>query len=110
MRKKNAKAGILILKKKYTFSIPLQVAILFTDIIGFTKISEKMDPKEVLKLLSKYQTLMVDAIFRHGGSVDKFIGDAVMANFGTPKSSDNDAQNAFNCALTMNKKLRVESR
>lgn len=84
----------------------LQVAILFTDIIGFTKISEKMDPKEVLKLLSKYQTLMVDAIFRHGGSVDKFIGDAVMANFGTPKSSDNDAQNAFNCALTMNKKLR----
>ena len=48
---------------------------------------------------------MVDAIFQHKGTVDKFIGDAVMANFGTPKSHGNDAQNAFDCALLMNKKL-----
>ena len=55
---------------------------MFTDIVGFTKLSEKMQPKEVLELLSEYQTLMVDAIFQHKGTVDKFIGDAVMANFG----------------------------
>ena len=83
----------------------LTVAVMFTDIVGFTKLSEKMQPKEVLDLLSEYQTLMVDAIFQHKGTVDKFIGDAVMANFGTPKSHGNDAQNAFDCALLMNKKL-----
>jgi len=83
----------------------LTVAVMFTDIVGFTKLSEKMQPKEVLELLSEYQTLMVDAIFQHKGTVDKFIGDAVMANFGTPKSHGNDAQNAFDCALLMNKKL-----
>ena len=83
----------------------LTVAVMFTDIVGFTKLSEKMQPKEVLELLSEYQTLMVDAIFQHKGTVDKFIGDAVMANFGTPKSHGNDAQNAFDCALLMNRKL-----
>ena len=83
----------------------LTVAVMFTDIVGFTKLSEKMQPKEVLELLSEYQTLMVDAIFQYKGTVDKFIGDAVMANFGTPKSHGNDAQNAFDCALLMNKKL-----
>ena len=81
------------------------VAVLFTDIEGFTKLSEKMDPQDVLDLLSTYQTLMVDAIFQNKGTVDKFIGDAVMANFGTPKSHGNDAQNAFNCGVLMNQKL-----
>ena len=81
------------------------VAVLFTDIVGFTKLSEKMDPQDVLDLLSAYQTLMVDAIFQHKGTVDKFIGDAVMANFGTPRSHGNDAQNAFDCGVLMNQKL-----
>ena len=81
------------------------VAVLFTDIVGFTKLSERMDPQDVLDLLSEYQTLMVDAIFQHKGTVDKFIGDAVMANFGTPRSHGNDAQNAFNCGVLMNHKL-----
>ena len=77
------------------------VAIMFTDIVGFTNISEKMHPREVMQLLSEYQTLMVDAIFANNGTVDKFIGDAVMANFGTPHTNGNDAQNAFDCALEM---------
>jgi adenylate cyclase len=64
-----------------------------------------MDPQDVLDLLSEYQTLMVDAIFQHKGTVDKFIGDAVMANFGTPRSHGNDAQNAFDCGVMMNQKL-----
>ncbi len=84
----------------------LDVAILFTDIVGFTKLSEKMNPKDVLALLSEYQAIMIEAIFENKGTVDKFIGDAVMANFGTPRSSGNDAQNAFDCALSMNKKLK----
>ena len=83
----------------------LKVAIIFTDIVGFTKLSEKMDPKDVMEMLSEYQAIMVEAIFENKGTVDKFIGDAVMANFGTPKSHGNDAQNAFNCALSMNLKL-----
>ena len=79
----------------------LNVAILFTDIVGFTKLSEKMEPNDVLQLLSEYQTIMVECIFEFNGTVDKFIGDAVMANFGTPKSYGNDAQNAFDCAKKM---------
>ena len=58
-----------------------------------------------MEMLSEYQSIMVDAIFEHKGTVDKFIGDAVMANFGTPKSHGNDAQNAFDCAVSMNLKL-----
>ena len=81
------------------------VAVLFTDIVSFTKLSEKMDPQDVLDLLSQYQSLMVDAIFQYKGTVDKFIGDAVMANFGTPRSHGNDAQNAFDCGVLMNQKL-----
>ena len=74
------------------------VAVLFTDINGFTKMTETMDPKDVVRLVSEYQSKMVAAIFSSGGTVDKFIGDAVMATFGTPTSRGNDAQNAFECA------------
>ena len=77
------------------------VAVLFTDINGFTKITETMDPKDVVRLVSEYQSKMVAAIFSSGGTVDKFIGDAVMATFGTPTSRGNDAQNAFECARKM---------
>ncbi len=82
------------------------VAILFTDIMGFTKIAEKLEPAEVLELLSEYQTKMIDPIFKNLGTVDKFIGDAVMATFGTPVSRGNDAQNAFNCARDMQIAMR----
>ena len=77
------------------------VAVLFTDINGFTEMTEKMEPGEVVKLISEYQSKMVAAIFSSGGTVDKFIGDAVMATFGTPTSRGNDAQNAFDCARKM---------
>jgi adenylate cyclase len=83
------------------------VAVLFTDIAGFTKLSEKMDPQDVLDLLSEYQTLMVDAIFQHKGTVEKFIGDAFMATFGAPRSHGNDTQNAFDCGVLMNNKLAM---
>ena len=82
------------------------VAIMFTDIVGFTKLSEGLDPKEVLDLISEYQTKMVAAIFKNGGTVDKFIGDAVMATFGTPMSRGNDCQNALDCARNMQISMR----
>lgn len=69
----------------------LEVAIMFTDIVDTTKLSEKIEPKNVMRLLSDYQSIMVSAIFDNNGTVNKFIGDAVMANFGTPKSYGNDA-------------------
>ena len=83
-----------------------QIAVLFTDISNFTKLSEGMKPQEVLALLSEYQTKMVSAVFEHGGTVDKFIGDSVMATFGTPFSRGNDAQNALNCVRQMQFSMR----
>ena len=85
----------------------MPVAVLFTDIEGFTKLAEPMRSREVLSLLSEYQSLMVNAIFDHRGTVDKFIGDAVMATFGTPQSHGNDAQNAFDCAVSMHRKMQA---
>ncbi len=82
------------------------VAVMFTDIVGFTKLSEGMESKEVLGLLSQYQSKMVKTIFESGGTVDKFIGDAVMATFGTPVSRGNDAQNALQCARLMQIEMR----
>ena len=82
------------------------IAVMFTDISDFTKLSEGLEPKEVLELLSEYQTKMVAAVFQNGGSVDKFIGDSVMATFGTPVSRGNDAQNALNCIRQMQISMR----
>ena len=82
------------------------VAVLFTDINNFTSISEKLKPEEVLKLVSEYQAKMVASIFSSNGTVDKFIGDSVMATFGTPSSRGNDAQNALDCARRMQISMR----
>ena len=82
------------------------IAVMFTDISDFTKLSEGLEPREVLNLLSEYQTKMVAAVFQNGGSVDKFIGDSVMATFGTPVSRGNDAQNALNCIRQMQISMR----
>lgn len=82
-----------------------KVTVLFTDIRGFTSLSEKLSPDEILQFLSEYHEILVNIIFKHHGTLDKFIGDAVMATFGTPRSSDNDAKNAVSAALEMNTAL-----
>ena len=97
------KEGLSSVKNKKNKSM---VAVLFTDINKFSSITESMDPEDVLELVSQYQTKMVAAIFASGGTVDKFIGDAVMATFGTPVSRGNDAQNAFECSRLMQVSMR----
>jgi adenylate cyclase len=78
-----------------------RVAVMFTDIRGFTPLSERMKPDEIAKLLTEYFTEMVDCVFRHNGTLDKFIGDAVMAQWGAPIAADDDADNAMETALDM---------
>jgi adenylate cyclase len=78
-----------------------QVAVLFSDIRGFTALSETMNPDAMASLLTEYFTEMVDCVFRHGGTLDKFIGDAVMAQWGAPIGSPDDADQAMATALEM---------
>ena len=81
------------------------VAILFSDIRNFTSICEEKEPNEILDFLSQYHDVMVEIIFQNNGTLDKFIGDAIMATFGTPHRSPGDAYNALNAAKQMNEAL-----
>ena len=80
--------------------------IFFSDIRSFTAISEKLTPSEVVSFLNEYMTLMVECVNKTNGVVDKYIGDAIMAVWGTPISHGNDAENAVNGALMMRTALR----
>ncbi len=81
------------------------VVVFFSDIRGFTAFSEKRSPEEVVEMLNEYFGVMVKIINSHGGVVDKFIGDAIMAVWGVPKSSDRDAHQAVRACLEMRKAL-----
>ncbi len=83
------------------------VAVLFSDIRGFTALSETMNPDAMAQLLTEYFTEMVDCVFRHGGTLDKFIGDAVMAQWGAPIGSPDDADQCMAAALEMMAELRT---
>ncbi len=77
------------------------VAVLFTDIRGFTAMSETMRPDDMATLLTEYLSAMVDCVFRHDGTLDKFIGDSVMAQWGAPIGGPDDADKAMAAALEM---------
>lgn len=81
------------------------ITVLFADIRGFTALSEKEKPEKVVGLLNKYFSAMTEIIFRHGGTLDKYIGDGLMAIFGAPTASPEDALNAVKAAVTMQKRL-----
>ena len=72
-----------------------KVAVLFADIVGFTRWSENRSPTEVIAFLREVHSRLESAVFEHGGTLDKFIGDGVMATFGTPETGPDDAANAL---------------
>jgi len=82
-----------------------EITVLFSDIRGFTTLSEKRSPEEIVSLLNRYFSLQVEIIFRHGGTLDKFIGDAIMAFWGAPQDDPLHAQHAVAAALEMEQSL-----
>jgi adenylate cyclase len=77
------------------------VAVLFTDIVGFTAYADRRSPADVIGTLRLFHERMEREIFRHGGTLDKYLGDGLMATFGTPFAGDCDACNALRCAQAM---------
>jgi adenylate cyclase len=77
------------------------VAVLFCDIRDFTRLSESLRPEELMAFVSDYQSRMVEAVFAHSGTLDKFIGDAVMATFGTPTARPEATRQAVDAAVAM---------
>ena len=82
-----------------------EVTVLFADIRDFTPMSENLEPSRVVEILNEYFTRVTDVIFDNGGTLDKYMGDAVMAVFGAPISKGNDAANAVNSAIQIQRLL-----
>ncbi len=83
-----------------------EVTVLFSDIVSFTKISEGLAPIELANFVHEYLTAMTETIFAHGGTIDKYIGDAVMALFGAPIASEDAAAAAVCAALEMRERVK----
>ena len=77
------------------------VSVLFADLVGFTTLSETRDAEDVRELLTRYFDVAREIIERYGGVVEKFIGDAVMAAFGTPTAHEDDAERAVRAGLEL---------
>src|SRR5437870_6997335 len=81
------------------------ITILFADIRGFTRISEHAPPEKIVQLLNRYFSAMTDIIFAHGGTLDKYLGDGLMALFGAPTTTPKDAANALSAAVAMQRRM-----
>ena len=84
----------------------VEATVFFSDVAGFTSISESLKPEELVELLNEYLTDMTDIIFEYGGTLDKYIGDAIVAVFGAPISFEGHALNA--CLATLDMQARLE--
>ncbi len=78
-----------------------EVTILFSDIRGFTSMSEKLNPTEIVKLLNKYFKSMIDVVFKYNGTLDKIVGDELMVLYGVPLKTEDDTNNAVLTAVKM---------
>jgi adenylate cyclase len=83
------------------------ITILFSDIRGFTSMAEAMPPDTIAQLLTDYFTEMVDVVFEHGGTLDKFIGDAIMALWGAPIAHADDPDRALRAAIAMQRAVEA---
>ena len=83
----------------------VELTIFFSDVAGFTSISEALTPEELVVLLNEYLGAMTDLLFEYGGTLDKFIGDAVMAFWNFPRKQDDHAVRGCLCALAMQRKI-----
>ncbi len=83
-----------------------EVSVLFADIVGFTQRCEGMEPPEVAAFLTQFFSLATDSVFEFGGTVDKFIGDAIMAFFGAPLAQPDHAERAVLAGLAMRRRLK----
>ncbi len=81
--------------------------VMFADIRNFTPFTERHPPQVVVDMLNEYFELMVDIIFKYDGTLDKFIGDEIMAIWGAPIAADDDAERAVRCAIEMQEAIRV---
>ncbi len=86
------------------------ITVLFADLRGFTTLSEANSPETVVDLLNRFFTLMSEVIFRHGGTLDKYIGDGVLALFGAPYATERDAVKAVRAAIDMQRAVQVFNR
>jgi class 3 adenylate cyclase/cytochrome b subunit of formate dehydrogenase len=82
----------------------LEATILFSDIRGFSTLAERLPPREVAEVVGRHLTAMVEVVTSHGGVLDKFAGDAVMAVFGAPRPTQDHAQRALGCAVAMQRR------
>lgn len=82
-----------------------EAAVMFVDLRSFTRFAETAEPRDLVELLVEYRRLVTHAVFEHGGTVDKFIGDGVMAVFGQPDPKPDDAERALRCALRLGEML-----
>ena len=97
---KHASSNTLEIREK-------EITIFFSDIRGFTSISEKIgSPKKLIELLNRYMTPMVEVIIKYHGTIDKFIGDAIMAYWNAPNDLKNHQDNAIMCAIDQIKRLK----
>jgi class 3 adenylate cyclase len=82
------------------------VTVLFADLRGFTPVAEALDAEAVVDIINRYLSAVVDIVFAHGGTLDKFRGDGVMAIFGAPVAHDDDPARAVRCAMDLQVRMK----
>ena len=85
----------------------VKATMLFTDIRGFTAMSESLEPEQVVAVINEYLTLQTDRVFKWKGVLDKFVGDCVMAVYGVPASKDDDAFRAVRTAMDIRESIEA---